>query len=50
LGFAAEREPPKERFLIEVDNPADRTAARIVRLACFDLAQLDELERHHPGV
>ena len=38
-----------ERFLIEVDHPAERSAARIVQLARFDLAQIDELERHHPG-
>jgi hypothetical protein len=29
--------------------PVERSAARIVQLARFDLAQIDELERHHPG-
>jgi hypothetical protein len=28
--------------------PQDRAGARVVRLARFDLGQLDELERHHP--
>ncbi|HLF56282.1 MAG TPA: hypothetical protein VI942_05485 [Thermoanaerobaculia bacterium] len=29
--------------------PVDRSAARVVKLARFDLRQLDEIEAHHPG-